>query len=59
MGNSDIRRYSIDELKAMRERGKVVPTAADAPMVEPDEAFWTRARVVMPAAGSGHKAKGT
>lgn len=32
----------------MTRRGDCVPTRPDAPAVEPDEAFWRNARVVMP-----------
>lgn len=48
MADEDIRRYSLDELKALRARGDYVPTAADAPEIEVDEAFWRRARLVEP-----------
>jgi uncharacterized protein (DUF4415 family) len=48
MARDDIRRYSADELAAMRARGDVVPTRANAPTVELDDAFWREARVVMP-----------
>ncbi len=46
MADSDIRKYSLAELRAMRERGDFVPTRPDAPEVEIDEAFWENARVV-------------
>ncbi|HVV94147.1 MAG TPA: BrnA antitoxin family protein [Hyphomicrobiales bacterium] len=49
MASDDIRRYSADELAAMRARGEVVPTRADASAAELDDAFWREARVVMPA----------
>jgi uncharacterized protein (DUF4415 family) len=48
MAGEDIRRYSLDELKAMRERGET-RTRPDAPEYELDEAFWQQARLVMPA----------
>ncbi len=48
MAKSDIRRYSAEELKAMKDKGNYVPTRADAPVPEIDEAFWANARVVMP-----------
>ena len=46
MAKSDIRRYSADELKAMKSRGDYVPTRKDAPEPEIDENFWEKARVV-------------
>jgi uncharacterized protein (DUF4415 family) len=46
MAKSDIRRYSADELKAIKDRGNYVPTRKDAPEPEIDEAFWEKARVV-------------
>lgn len=46
MAKSDIRRYSADELKAIKDRGDYVPTRKDAPEPEIDEAFWEKARVV-------------
>jgi len=48
MADGDIRRYSLAELRAMRERGDYVPTRPDAPEIEIDEAFWRDARVVSP-----------
>lgn len=51
MGDDAIRRYSLTELDEMRERGEAVPTRDDAPVIEPDDAFWREARVVMPAPG--------
>jgi len=47
MASDDIRTYSLDELRAMRERGQS-QTRADAPTVELDEEFWRNARVVEP-----------
>lgn len=47
MANDDIRTYSLDELRAMRERGES-RTRADAPTVDLDEAIWRNARVVKP-----------
>lgn len=43
-----MKRYSLDELKAMRARGEAVETAPDAPEVELDADFWRNARLVMP-----------
>jgi uncharacterized protein (DUF4415 family) len=48
MAKDDIRQYSLDELKAMRDQGNSVPTRPDAPTVELDEDFWCHARVVAP-----------
>jgi uncharacterized protein (DUF4415 family) len=48
MAKKDTRRYSPDELKAMRERGDYVPTRPDAPTAKIDEEFWQSAQVVMP-----------
>jgi uncharacterized protein (DUF4415 family) len=50
MADDDIRRYSRAELEVLRARGDLVPTRADAPVIEPDEAFWRDARLVMPQA---------
>lgn len=50
MARKDIKRYSLEELKAMRARGKT-RTRADAPVREIDEEFWRHARVVMPGPG--------
>ncbi len=49
MADDDIRRYSMRDLAAMRERGET-ESQPDAPSIEPDEAFWRTARVVMPVA---------
>ena len=45
--NEDIRRYSAEELKQVRDRGETESRAA-APVYAVDEAFWTSARVIMP-----------
>jgi uncharacterized protein (DUF4415 family) len=47
MAKEDIRRYSLDELRAMHDRGETL-TRPDAPEIELDEDFWRNARVVMP-----------
>jgi uncharacterized protein (DUF4415 family) len=47
MAKEDIRRYSLDELREMRERGETL-TRPDAPEYEPDEEFWQKARIVEP-----------
>jgi len=46
MARNDTRRYSRDDLRAMKIKGKVHATPADAPEIELDEAFWKRARIV-------------
>lgn len=43
-----MKRYSLEDLKAMRARGEVVETAPDAPAVELDAEFWRNARLAMP-----------
>ena len=48
MADDDIRRHSLDELRAMRERGET-RTRPDVPVQEIDEAFWREARVVRPS----------
>jgi uncharacterized protein (DUF4415 family) len=50
MAKNDIRQYSLDDLKTMRDRGES-RTRPDAPPVEPDADLWDNARVVMPAPG--------
>lgn len=42
----DIRRYSLDDLRKMRQRGEVVETRPDATKFDPPEEFWKTARVV-------------
>jgi uncharacterized protein (DUF4415 family) len=46
----DIKRYSLEELKALRARGKT-RTHADAPVREIDKDFWEYAHGVMPSPG--------
>lgn len=46
MAKSDIREYSADELRAMKDTGDYVPTRTDAPAPDIDEDFWKNARVV-------------
>jgi uncharacterized protein (DUF4415 family) len=48
MAKEDTKRYSLDELEGMVRRRDYVPTRPDAPQLELDEAFWCRARVVVP-----------
>mgnify|MGYP003577685183 CR=1 FL=1 len=43
-----MKRYSLEELKAMRARGEAAETPSDAPQVELDTEFWRNARLVMP-----------
>jgi uncharacterized protein (DUF4415 family) len=45
MADDDTRRYSLDELQAMRDRGET-RTDPNAPAYEVDEEFWRTARVV-------------
>jgi uncharacterized protein (DUF4415 family) len=47
MAKSDTKKYSLDELREMRERGET-ETRADAPELKLDADFWQGARVVMP-----------
>src|SRR5438876_1100191 len=54
MARKDIKRYSLEELKALRARGKTRTRAdADAPVREIDADFWEHAHVVMPGPGAG------
>ncbi|MFY9640943.1 MAG: hypothetical protein WCD20_16820 [Rhodomicrobium sp.] len=46
MAKSDIRRYSLGEINAMRARGETVKTPSDAPVIELDETFWKSAKIV-------------
>src|SRR2546422_8080807 len=50
MARKDIKRSSLEELKALRARGKT-RTRADAPVREIEEDFWEHAHVVMPGSG--------
>jgi uncharacterized protein (DUF4415 family) len=49
MAENDRRRYSAEDLNAMKARGDYVPTRTDAPTYAVDEDFWRNARVVTPA----------
>lgn len=49
--DADIRTASLAELRRMKNRGEIFPTAPDAEEIELDESFWRNARVVMPADG--------
>lgn len=44
----DIRQYSPDDLKRIKDKGDYVPTRKDAPAYAVDEEFWDTAHVVMP-----------
>ena len=46
--DDDIKHYSPDDLKRMKAQGDYVPTRKDAPAYAVDDAFWDKARVVMP-----------
>ena len=48
MARKGTKRYSQDEIKRMTESGDFEPTPPEAPVVEIDEDFWRKARVVMP-----------
>jgi uncharacterized protein (DUF4415 family) len=50
MAGEDIRHYSAAELRALRKL-KESRTRPDAPTIEPDAAFWEKARVVEPVTG--------
>src|SRR5713101_1923424 len=50
MARKDMKRYSLEELKALRASGKT-RTRADAPVREIDKDFWEHAHVVMPGTG--------
>ena len=53
MDDGDTRRYSLAELRAMRDRGET-RTAADAPARPVDETFWRKARLVAPGRRKVH-----
>ena len=46
MASDDTKHYSRSEIAAMKARGDVRATPADAPELTLDEAFWERARIV-------------
>ena len=46
MAKSDIKRYSLGEIDAMRAKGETHKTPCDAPVIELDESFWENARIV-------------
>ena len=45
---SDIKTFSLDDIRAMRARGEVVPTRMDAPIEEMPEGFWDSAALHAP-----------
>ena len=45
---SDTKTFSLDDIRAMRARGEVVPTRADAPVEEMPEGFWDSATLQPP-----------
>ena len=47
MENSDTKKYSLAEIKKMRQAGQS-QTKADAPEIELDAAFWDKAQVTIP-----------
>jgi uncharacterized protein (DUF4415 family) len=46
MASADTKLYSRSDIAAMKAKGEVRATPADAPELELDEAFWERARIV-------------
>src|SRR5271157_2356982 len=46
MASEDTKHYSRNEIAAMKAKGEVRATPADAPEVNLDEAFWDKARIV-------------
>jgi uncharacterized protein (DUF4415 family) len=46
MVRSDIRRYSLGEINAMRAGGEACKTPSDAAEIDLDEAFWKNAKIV-------------
>jgi uncharacterized protein (DUF4415 family) len=50
MAENDTRKYSLDELRELRERGET-GTRPDAPVFSLEPDFWENARVVMPPPG--------
>lgn len=49
MEKEDIRTYSMEDIKRMRDSG-LSQTRADAPEYEIDPSFWENAKIVMPKA---------
>lgn len=50
MATTDIKRYSLEELKELRTRGRT-RSRPEAPAQTIDADFWKRARAVMPGPG--------
>jgi uncharacterized protein (DUF4415 family) len=46
MARDDTKHYSRSDIAAMKARGEVRASLADAPEIELDEAFWEKARIV-------------
>jgi uncharacterized protein (DUF4415 family) len=46
MASEDTKPYSRGEIAAMKAKGEVRTTPADAPEIDLDEAFWEKARIV-------------
>ena len=42
--DTDVRRYTVDEIRAMRRRGELHQPRADAEEIELDDSFWDNAR---------------
>jgi len=45
---SDIKTFSLDDIRAMRARGEIVPTRADAPEIDMPDGFWDSATLQAP-----------
>jgi len=48
MAKEDIRSCSLEELRAMKERGELYPTSPDSPTYMPPEEFWEEAEFIDP-----------
>jgi uncharacterized protein (DUF4415 family) len=46
MAKDDTKHYSRSELAAMKAKGEVRPTSANAPEIDLDKAFWDKAKIV-------------
>jgi uncharacterized protein (DUF4415 family) len=46
MADADTKRYSLDEINAMRAKGMARATPDDAPEIQLDDEFWRAARIV-------------
>jgi uncharacterized protein (DUF4415 family) len=46
MASEDTKHYSREDIAAMKARGEVRATPADAPEIELSEAFWEKASIV-------------